>query len=225
MKLTVLVADDEKNIREGLREALALDGYDVALAADGHEAWETVNKGDIDLVITDLKMPHMSGEDLLRNISSQFPTVPVIILTGHGTIESAVQAMHDGAYDFLTKPVNLDRLSLMVKRALGNRELALQNRAMQEELERREPVCKHHRQERGDEAGLRDGAPGGAFSVLRAHHGRERLRERDDCRGPALQFTAQGQAVHQASLRGPLRVAAGKRAASGMRKARSPGQS
>ncbi|MGO9412151.1 MAG: sigma-54-dependent transcriptional regulator [Spirochaetia bacterium] len=137
MKLTVLVADDEKNIREGLREALALDGYDVALAADGHEAWETVNKGDIDLVITDLKMPHMSGEDLLRNISSQFPTVPVIILTGHGTIESAVQAMHDGAYDFLTKPVNLDRLSLMVKRALGNRELALQNRAMQEELERR----------------------------------------------------------------------------------------
>ena len=63
--------------------------------------------------------------------------MPVIILTGHGTIESAVQAMHDGAYDFLTKPVNLDRLSLMVKRALGNRELALQNRAMQEELERR----------------------------------------------------------------------------------------
>ena len=73
MKLTVLVADDEKNIREGLREALALDGYDVALAADGHEAWETVNKGDIDLVITDLKMPHMSGEDLLRNIPHSFP--------------------------------------------------------------------------------------------------------------------------------------------------------
>jgi len=137
MKLTILVADDEKNIREGLREALALDGYDVVLAADGKEAWDAVSKGDIDLVITDLKMPHMSGEDLLRNISSQFPTVPVIILTGHGTIESAVQAMHDGAYDFLTKPVNLDRLSLMAKRALGNRELALQNRAMQEELERR----------------------------------------------------------------------------------------
>ncbi len=63
--------------------------------------------------------------------------MPVIILTGHGTIESAVQAMHDGAYDFLTKPVNLDRLSLLVKRALASRELAVQNRAMQEELERR----------------------------------------------------------------------------------------
>ncbi len=137
MKLTILVADDEKNIREGLREALALDGYEVVLAADGKEALDAMNRGDVDLVITDLKMPHVSGEELLRHVASQYPTVPAIILTGHGTIESAVQAMHDGAYDFLTKPVNLDRLSLMVKRALSNRELALQNRAMQEELERR----------------------------------------------------------------------------------------
>jgi DNA-binding NtrC family response regulator len=137
MKLTVLVADDEKNIREGLREALRLDGYEVLLAADGREAMETVNRGDIDLIITDLKMPRLSGEELLKNVAAQFPTVPVIILTGHGTIESAVQAMHDGAYDFLTKPVNLDRLSLLVKRALSSRELAVQNKAMQEELERR----------------------------------------------------------------------------------------
>ncbi|MGD0725497.1 MAG: sigma-54 dependent transcriptional regulator [Spirochaetia bacterium] len=137
MKLTVLVADDEKNIREGLREALMLDGYDVLLAADGKEALDTVNRGDVDLVITDLKMPRLSGEELLKSVASQFPTVPVMILTGHGTIESAVQAMHDGAYDFITKPVNLDRLSLLVKRALASRELAVQNRAMQEELERR----------------------------------------------------------------------------------------
>jgi DNA-binding NtrC family response regulator len=73
----------------------------------------------------------------LKNVTAQLPTMPVIILTGHGTIESAVQAMHDGAYDFLTKPVNLDRLSLLVKRALTSREMAVQNRAMQEELERR----------------------------------------------------------------------------------------
>jgi DNA-binding NtrC family response regulator len=137
MKFTILVADDEKNIREGLREALALDSYDVTLAADGKEALEAFEKGDVDLVITDLKMPRLSGEELLRNISSLYPTVPVIILTGHGTIESAVQAMRDGAYDFLTKPVNLDRLSLLVKRALSNRELVLQNRALQEELEKK----------------------------------------------------------------------------------------
>ncbi len=137
MKLTILVADDEKNIREGLREALALDGYEVLTAADGQEAMEAVTRGDVDLLITDLKMPRLSGEELLKGVTSQFPTLPVIILTGHGTIESAVQAMHDGAYDFLTKPVNLDRLSLLVKRALASRELAQQNRAMQEELERR----------------------------------------------------------------------------------------
>ena len=137
MKLTILVADDEKNIREGLREALVLDGYDVVTAADGRDAMEALTRGDVDLIITDLKMPRLSGEELLRSVSAQFPTVPVIILTGHGTIESAVQAMHDGAYDFLTKPVNLDRLSLMVRRALSSRELALQNKAMQEELERR----------------------------------------------------------------------------------------
>jgi DNA-binding NtrC family response regulator len=137
VKLTILVADDEKNIREGLREALALDGYEVLTAADGREAQDIVNRGEVDLLVTDLKMPRLSGEELLKNIASQFPTLPVIILTGHGTIESAVQAMHDGAYDFLTKPVNLDRLSLLARRALASRELALQNRAMQEELERR----------------------------------------------------------------------------------------
>jgi DNA-binding NtrC family response regulator len=137
MKLTILVADDEKNIREGLREALVLDGYEVLTAADGRDALDTVTRGDVDLVITDLKMPRLSGEELLRSLASQYPTVPVIILTGHGTIESAVQAMHDGAYDFLTKPVNLDRLSLLVRRAVSSRELALQNKAMQEELERR----------------------------------------------------------------------------------------
>jgi len=137
VKLRILVADDEKNIREGLREALALDGYEVVTAADGREALEEVTRGEVDLLITDLKMPRLSGEELLKSVAAQLPTMPVIILTGHGTIESAVQAMHDGAYDFLTKPVNLDRLSLLVKRALTSREMAVQNRAMQEELERR----------------------------------------------------------------------------------------
>jgi DNA-binding NtrC family response regulator len=137
MTFTLLVADDEKNIREGLREALQMEGYEVIPAADGREALDILERGEIDLVVTDLKMPRVSGEELLRKVSAGYPTVPVIILTGHGTIESAVQAMHDGAYDFLTKPVNLDRLSLLVKRALGTRELALQYRQLQEELERR----------------------------------------------------------------------------------------
>ena len=137
MKFRLLVIDDEKNIREGLAEALSMDGYDVECAADGDEGWKRFNKGDIDLVITDLRMPGMGGDELMRRIAAETPGLPVIILTGHGTVENAVAAMRDGAWDFFTKPVNLDRLSLVVKRALANRELVLQHRQMEEELERR----------------------------------------------------------------------------------------
>jgi DNA-binding NtrC family response regulator len=137
MTFRLLVVDDEKNIREGLGEALRLDGYDVALAVDGSDGWKRFQKGDIDLVITDLRMPGLSGEELLLRIGAEAPGVPVIVLTGHGTVENAVEAMRAGAYDFITKPVNLDRLGLLVKRALQNRELARQHRELQEEIERR----------------------------------------------------------------------------------------
>mgnify|MGYP006266898193 CR=1 FL=1 len=137
MKFNVMVVDDEKNIRAGLGKAIELDGHNVYLAEDGQQAWGTVEEEEIDLIIADLKMPRMSGEELLRRVTQSYPTLPVIILTGHGTIENAVQAMRDGAYDFLTKPVNLDRLSLLVKRALSTRELSLQHRALQQELEQK----------------------------------------------------------------------------------------
>ncbi|MCX7655700.1 MAG: sigma-54 dependent transcriptional regulator [Treponemataceae bacterium] len=141
MKFKLLVVDDEKNIREGLAEALHLDGHEVVLAADGDEAYNCFQKGDIDLVITDLRMPGMSGEELLRRITSESPGLPVIVLTGHGTVENAVDAMRNGAYDFLTKPVNLDRLSLLVKRALQNRELFIQHHRLEEELERSRDIA------------------------------------------------------------------------------------
>ncbi|MDR2370647.1 MAG: sigma-54 dependent transcriptional regulator [Treponema sp.] len=134
MTFTLLVVDDEKNIREGLAASLEMDGYRVVTAEDGLEGWKRYEKGDIDLVITDLKMPGMSGEEFLRNVGAETPGVPVIVLTGHGTVENAVAAMRNGAYDFLTKPVNLDRLSILVKRALENRTLALNHKRMEEEL-------------------------------------------------------------------------------------------
>jgi DNA-binding NtrC family response regulator len=142
MKFKLLIADDEKNIREGLAAALEMEGYETVTAADGKEGWDRFNKGDIDLVITDLRMPGMSGEEFLRHIGAETPGLPVIILTGHGTVENAVAAMRDGAYDFLTKPVNLDRLSILVKRALAGRELALSHRRMEEELEQQKQFRK-----------------------------------------------------------------------------------
>ncbi|MFP4113719.1 MAG: sigma-54-dependent transcriptional regulator [Spirochaetota bacterium] len=137
MKFNVMVVDDEKNIRAGLGKAIELDGHNVFLAEDGRQALDMLESEEIDLIIADLKMPRVSGEELLRRVVESYPTLPVIILTGHGTIETAVQAMRDGAYDFLTKPVNLDRLSLLVKRALSTRELALQHRALQDELDQK----------------------------------------------------------------------------------------
>jgi DNA-binding NtrC family response regulator len=136
MNFKLLVVDDEKNIRDGLAASLRMDKYDVETAADGNEGWKRFEKGDIDLVITDLKMPGLSGEELLKRIGTESPGIPVIVLTGHGTVENAVEAMRNGAYDFLTKPLNLDRLSLLVKRALQNRELVLKHKRLEEELER-----------------------------------------------------------------------------------------
>ncbi len=135
MSFTILIADDEKNIRTGLAKSLRMEGYQVKLAEDGIQAWNFINSEHADLVISDLRMPRMSGEDLLIKITSAYPTIPVIILTGHGTIESAVNAMRDGAFDFVTKPINLDRLSLLVKRALSSRKLQIENTKLLKELE------------------------------------------------------------------------------------------
>ncbi len=135
MKFNILIIDDEKNIRSGLSDSLELEGYNTFTAENGKQGLERFSKGDIDLVITDLRMPEITGEDVLKQITTENPGVPVIVLTGHGSIDSAVEAMRNGAYDFLTKPLNLDQLSMIVKRALEGRELALQHRELVKELD------------------------------------------------------------------------------------------
>lgn len=136
MKRNILVVDDEKNIREGLCQALELDGYQGLSAPDGLSAWNIINKQSVDMVITDLRMPSMGGEDLLKKIYTTYPTIPVVVLTGHGTIEDAVKAMQNGAVDFLTKPVDLGHLSVLIKRSLAGKDMADKNRELQAELER-----------------------------------------------------------------------------------------
>ena len=136
MKFNILVADDEVNIRKGLAMGLTDEGYNVYEAGNGLEALKVIASKDVDLVITDLKMPEMTGEELLKNITTNYKNIPVIILTGHGTIETAVQMMHDGAYDFMTKPLNLDHLFLIIKRALSNRQLVLEHNQLQAQVEK-----------------------------------------------------------------------------------------
>ncbi len=131
----ILIVDDEKNIREGLRKSIELDGYEAITAEDGIMGMKILQSEDIDLVITDLKMPNMSGEDFLKKIIQKDNDMPVIILTGHGTIENAVETMRLGAYDFLEKPPHLKRLSMLIKRALEKKQLEIENRELNRELD------------------------------------------------------------------------------------------
>ncbi len=131
-----MICDDEANIVSGLKYAFEDEGYNVLTASDGQMAWEKINSNNVDLVITDLRMPGMSGYDLLKKISASYPTLPVIVLTGHGTIETAVETMRDGAIDFFTKPVDLEKLILVVKKSISNSMLAEQNRKLTEEIDK-----------------------------------------------------------------------------------------
>src|SRR5574344_627017 len=135
MKFTLLIIDDEKNIREGLAANFELEGCNVKTAEDGKTGLSLIGKGVIDLVRTDVRIPGISGQEVLQKVTTETPGIPVIILTGHGSIDSAVEAMRHGAYDFLTKPLNLDQLGMIVKRALQTRELSLQHQQLQAELE------------------------------------------------------------------------------------------
>ncbi len=136
MNGTILVIDDEKNIREGLAAALELEDYQVFMADDGKVGLELLKKEAIDLIITDLRMNEVGGEKVLSTVIAQNPATKVIILTGHGSIDSAVDAMRHGAYDFLTKPVNLDQLTLIIKRALQGRKLEIEHKELLEEVKK-----------------------------------------------------------------------------------------
>jgi DNA-binding NtrC family response regulator len=133
-KPTILIADDEKNTREGLARALQRQ-YDVLLAEDGRRALELLEQRPVDVILSDVRMPGMDGLTLLSRALARQPQPLVILLTAYGTVETAVEAMKRGAYDFLTKPVNLDQLDLKLKQALRSREVEVENRVLREQLD------------------------------------------------------------------------------------------
>ncbi|MDX9783966.1 MAG: sigma-54 dependent transcriptional regulator [Spirochaetia bacterium] len=134
MQSTILIVDDEKNIRDGLAEAFSLEGYATLCAQDGQEAQGILDTHYVDLVVTDLKMPKVSGMELLQYIKRRWQNVPVIIITAHGDISEAVAAMQYGALEFITKPLDLDHLLKLTKNALEIRELSIKNQELREEV-------------------------------------------------------------------------------------------
>jgi two-component system response regulator HydG len=132
---TLLVADDDPGLRESLNRTLTRAGYSVILASDGRAALEQLQTSGIDLVLTDLRMPGLTGLEVLRAVKTLVPDVDVILLTAFGTVEEAVSAMKDGAYDFITKPFRGEQLLKLVSKALERRGLIQQNKDLQKQLE------------------------------------------------------------------------------------------
>src|SRR5829696_2256859 len=120
----ILVADDEAGLREFITDSLELDEHTVVAAKDGREAAKLLDERGFDLVLTDLKMPFLDGMALLRKVRAEQPEVEVIVMTAHGTVDNAVEAMKLGAFEYLQKPISgPDELRLLVSRAVERREL------------------------------------------------------------------------------------------------------
>jgi two-component system, NtrC family, response regulator AtoC len=123
-KKQILVVDDEANLRRVLSAQLGRDGYEVHTAEDGEAALAFLKEHHIDLVITDLRMPKVDGMDLLRAALRDDPSRPVVMLTAHGTVDNAVEALKTGAFDYITKPFDQNEVRVVVKKALRTRDLA-----------------------------------------------------------------------------------------------------
>ena len=131
---SVLIVDDEKHTREGLQQALA-DNYDVTVAASADEAFNLLDSQPYDVVLTDLRMPGKSGLKVIDKALSLPQRPAVLMMTAYGNIETAVEAMKRGAVDFLTKPVNIERLEVLIQRALKTRTLEVEVRQLHERLD------------------------------------------------------------------------------------------
>jgi DNA-binding NtrC family response regulator len=133
----ILIVDDEERMRRLLARVLAKEGYETASAGSGIEAMRLIAADSFDLVITDIHMPGMGGLQLLAEIKEYDPALPIIIITAYGTVESAVQALRAGAYDYITKPFETDEIKLTVAKALERERLLAENRYLHQELEGR----------------------------------------------------------------------------------------
>ena len=137
MGYSVLVVDDETNIRKTLEGVLSDDGYHVMQAEDGARCLEALSRSFVDAVLLDVWMPGMDGLETLRRIREAYPIVPVIMISGHGTIDTAVKAVKMGAFDFIEKPISLTKLLITLSRAIEQGELRLENVELKERFEKK----------------------------------------------------------------------------------------
>ncbi|MEO0292791.1 MAG: sigma-54 dependent transcriptional regulator [candidate division WOR-3 bacterium] len=133
-KINILLIEDEANQRELLRKILLKEGYFVEEASKGEEAISIFGKGYFDLVLLDRKLPDLSGIEVLKKVKEMNPLIPVIIITAFAEVDNAVEAMKEGAFDYLTKPIDVDELIVVIKKALDNLNLKRENLELRESL-------------------------------------------------------------------------------------------
>lgn len=127
---TILIIDDEKAIRKTLSEILSFEGYKIEEAADGEEGLKKFKDKPFDVVLSDIKMPKIDGIDFLQKATEANPDVPIIMISGHGNIETAVEAVKKGAYDFIQKPPDLNRLLITIRNAMERNSLVTETKAL-----------------------------------------------------------------------------------------------
>lgn len=133
-KYRILVVDDEPLIRESLYEILRIEGYHVQMAANANDALKFIESNGFDIVVTDFKLPEMSGMDLLAAAKKTHPSIEVIMITGYGSIETAVEAMKKGAYDYITKPINDNEIKIIIQKIVEKMEILAENTALKEQI-------------------------------------------------------------------------------------------
>ncbi len=131
---TILIADDEKSIRKTLREILEYEGYKIEEAEDGAKAFTMLSEGDYDCALLDIKMPKMDGMEVLDKLQSTDCDTPIIMISGHGSVENAVEAVKKGAYDFIQKPPDLNRLLITVRNALEKATLVTETKVLKRKV-------------------------------------------------------------------------------------------
>ncbi|MGD9976026.1 MAG: sigma-54-dependent transcriptional regulator [Desulfatirhabdiaceae bacterium] len=134
---TILIVDDEKNYPLILSAVLQEEGYETLIANSGQAALDIMNQAEVDLVITDMKMPSMDGVELLEHIKTRYSDIPVIMMTAYGTVEKAVEAMQKGAFNYIQKPFDNDRLIAFVNRAIASYRVVKENRELRSAIETR----------------------------------------------------------------------------------------
>lgn len=120
----ILIVDDEENARIGLSKLLSNEGYQVSAVGNGHEALDFLSNAQVSLVITDIKMPQMDGLAFLRELNREYPGIDVIMITAYGGVESYLEAMNLGAFEYLNKPIKLDELKSVINKIFQRRDCA-----------------------------------------------------------------------------------------------------